>query len=493
MAERRGRNWLGLPKNRTQERIDNNLGIVPASGVGKVKTYRSEDLEKYGKYIESEQYDHLAPWEACDDAGLDYLPIRKRKPLIIYNFAKKLVDTVSSKLVGDSVFPTLAVEGDPDTTAFLGAVMKASKLKSRTIEAVKEMLISGSAFVRFFVINGAYKIEVYKSNYCYPKFDDAGLLTDIEIKYTYCDEESESDDEGKEKKKWFRMVLSQTSDILYDNPEVTGKEPVFTEVSRVEHNLGFVQGEWFRSSDDKHSPDGYSLISDITDFIDSINYSLSQADQAIKYAQEPQGVLSGLDVDDVEKLIRSSSKMWNLGRDGKAQFLEANLSGVERAMELRDKMKTGIADIARVVMLDPEKIVGSAQSGKAMEVLHGPLVELVNEIRPWVEDSLVTLLTKLAVVTLQLHEQGLPIAVSIPPEWGGPQSLAISAVWPPIFPMTMEDLRTKVQIAVQCANASIFSREAMTRWLARDFGIEDIEAELQRVDTQKSLNPFGAF
>ena len=144
-------------------------------------------------------------------------------------------------------------------------------------------------------------------------------------------------------------------------------------------------------------------------------------------------------------------------------------------------------------MLDPEKIVGSAQSGKAMEVLHGPLVELVNEIRPWVEDSIVSLITKISFVTLKLAAEGSPIPISIPPEWNGPLSLDIVVSWPPVFPMTMEDLRSKVQIAVQAANASLISRETMTRWLAKDFGIEDVEQEIAKIDGQKILNPFGAF
>ena len=487
-----GRNWLGLPKSRTQQRIDNNLGVIPVSGVGKIREYRSDEIHKYDQYIESEQYDHLANWDAVNENGMEYLPIRKRKPRIIYNFAKKLVDTVAAKLVGNNVFPTLAVEGDPDTTNFLAAIIRASKLKSRVIDVVKEMLGTGSGFMRFFVIEGVYKLEVYKSNYCYPVFDEKGQLSEIEIRYAYCDE-TDIDQEGAEKKKWFRMVLSKTADVLYDNPEVSSSEPVFTEVARVDHELGFVQGEWFRSCDDKHSPDGYSLICDITDFIDSINYGLSQSDQAIMYAQEPQVTISGMDADELDELIRSSTKAWNLGRDGKASFMEASLSGVERAMELRDKMKMGIADVARVVMLDPEKIVGSAQSGKAMEVLHGPLVELVNEIRPWVEDSIVSLITKISFVTLKLAAEGSPIPISIPPEWNGPLSLDIVVSWPPVFPMTMEDLRSKVQIAVQAANASLISRETMTRWLAKDFGIEDVEQEIAKIDGQKILNPFGSF
>jgi len=480
-------------KSRTQQRIDSKLGVVHGGALGRFRRYRTEDLDLLDKYLSGTQYDHLMDWDAGD--ADTYIPIRKRKPRIVYNFAKTLCERVASKLVGEQTFPQFRVEDDPDTEMFFKLVAKAANLQTHGVYAVRRMLGMGAHFVRFFVTGAALRMEQYNAKHCYPAFDDAGELTEVEIRYVYSDPQ-DIDERGRPRDKWFRMLLSQQTDILYDNPdfEPSGALPVFTEVSRADHALGFVQGEWFRTTEDKHSPDGESLIGDegVRCFIDSINYSLSQSDQAVAYAQEPQLAIAGMDVDEIDSLVKSSTKAWNLGREGEAKFVEADLSGVERAGDLRDRMQRSIAEIARVVMLDPEKIVGSAQSAKAMEVLHGPLVDLVTELRPMVEKILSSLLTKMAVTLLILNGRSENEVVTMPPGWQ-PQSMDLSVSWPPIFAMTMEDLQKKVGVAVQVANATLVSRETMMLWLAADFGIENIEEEKAKLAAQPVLNPFGAF
>lgn len=96
----------------------------------------------------------------------------------------------------------------------------------------------------------------------------------------------------------------------------------------------------------------------------------------------------------MDQLIRSSVKAWNLGKEGKAEFLESSLNGVETAEKFRGNVILNIQHIARVIFLDPEKTVEHAQSGRAMEVLHGPLVELVEELQPMVERTIINLILK---------------------------------------------------------------------------------------------------
>lgn len=479
-------------KSRTQERIDNKLGRISADEMGRsFKRVRCEELDRFDKYLCNEQYDNLLPWDSGD--AETYIPIRKRKPRIIFNLGKRVVDTVASKLTGKAVFPAFTVEDDPETEQFLRMVMQASNLQIHILGALRKALGCGSSFLRFYIIGSRIRLEVYDSKYCYPTFDDENQLISLEVRYVYADEE-DKDERGKPREKWFRMILGTETDVLYDNPLfVAGSTaPVFQEVASADHMFGFVQGQWFRTSEDKHKPDGISLIDCCTDLIDAINYSLSQGDQALAYAQEPQLALSGMDVDEIDNLIKSSEKAWNLGREGEAKFVEADLGGVEKGMEMRDKYKQHLTDVARVVMLEPEKIVGSAQSAKAMEVLHGPLVELIDELRQFVGPAILELLTKIAVAILKLESQGQNEVITMPKGWQ-PKSLNVTTSWPEIFPMTMEDLLKKVQVGVQAANATIVSRESITRWLVKDFGIENLDEELAKLKAQPVLNPFGAF
>jgi hypothetical protein len=492
----------GVFKSRTQQRIDNTLGIIPAGNARAVRKFRDPRLEKLDAYYDARQYDNLTDWEKAveqsSEPGGEYVPIRKRKPRINYNLAKAVCARVTAKLIGASVWPTFNVVDDPDTTEYLRVVQKLSGLRHKLVEPVSRSLACGSAFVRFFVVEGVLQLESYQSKYCYPTFAPTGELFAVQIKYVFEDPE-ERDAHGDPVKKWYRLDLTTEADILYDNPVYREgePEPEFQVVEQAEHALGFVQGEWFRTSEKKHAPDGPSLIEDALDFIDEFNYSLSQSSQAVSYNQDPQLVVKGVDEDELETLIRSATKAWNLGRqEASAEFLETSLTGVEAASDLRDRMKAMFVDLVRVVFLDPEKIVGSAQSAKAMEVLHGPLVELIDELRPQYEPRIKGLLVKMGVALLKLEEEGYDTAIVIPQGYK-PVSLEVEALWPPIFPLTLEDLQKKVQTAASAKSAFMISTETAVRYIAKDFGVEDVEAEIAKIDAdmkaQAAANPFGGF
>ena len=485
-----------FPDRRRANRAEKRLGVVSTTneviGISnKIKKVRDPRLDKLDEYFHGRQYKHLIDW--VEAAAQDpYVPIRRRRPLVNYNLAKVLANRVSSKLVGKEVFPKIQVEDDPDTEQFLTLLVKISKAQAKLVESMRFMGVSGSVLCRFFFQGGVLKIENYNSKHCYPQFLPNGDLQFCKIQYVFTDLD-DVDENGKPKQKWFRMDLGQFADILYDNPEYKENvEPAFQEIARADHGLGFVQGEWFRTTEDQHSPDGMSLIEDILEFIDELNYSLSQSSQAIGYNQDPQTIIKNMDEEELNQLVRSSQKAWNMGREGDASFLESNLGAVERAQENRDRMRVVIQDIVRVILLDPEKVVDHAQSGRAMEVLHGPMVELINELRPQVEDRITSLITKMAITTLILNQQGVPVPINIPPGYR-PKSLSIQLNWPPIFPRTTQDLRDKISAVTMATNANLISRETGLRKIAKDFDVENVEEEIQRINTQPVFNPFGAF
>ncbi len=494
-----GRKWAG-DASRADRKAALNLGII-SNDAERSRKYRRACLEDLDGYYENRAYDHLTDWEEANKAAAEYgeyTPIRGRKPRIIVNLAKVFSNRVAGRLVGIKTFPAFNIEDDPDTQEFLRLVQKATNFRAELVEPARRLLVSGSVFVRFFAVvdeasgQAAIQIEHYLSKYCYPEFDVLGQLDRLVIKYVY-DDADDLDDQGQPRKKWFKLELGRDADISFDNPlYVPNSEPEFQETDRADHNLGFVQGTWFRTAKNKHYPDGPSLIEDSIPLIDEINYNLSQGSQAVSYNQEPQLGIKGLDADQMEDLVKSSTKAWNLGREGEAGFIESDLGGVQTAGEFRDKVRTAFQDVSRVSMHDPEKMNGDFLSGKAMELLHGPFVELVEELRAIIEPDLVQLLTKITTTMLVLMQQGADFGLEVPKGWA-PQSLNISVEWPPVFPTTMKDLTEKVNVANTAASGNLISRETATRWIAADFGVEDVEEEIARINAQPVLNPFGSF
>jgi hypothetical protein len=460
------------------------------SDMGQVSEWRKDSLDLLDRYFDNTQYDDLVDWESALEG--EYVAIRKRKPRIIYNVAKVLTNKVASKLVGSSVFPKFIIEEDPDDTMFFRAVQKACNFQLRLLDPVKHALRTGSALVRYYFVNGMPMIEHYNSKYCYPEFDDVGELDSVEIKYVYADEEEKDQITGEYKKKWYRMVLTKTADILYDNPDYKpNSEPTFKEVERTTHGLGWVQGEWLCTDKDKHDPDGWSLYEDILGFIDDLNYSLSQSSQAIGYNQEPQLGMNGMDEDEIDNLIKSSQKAWNLGKEGKAEFIESDLKGISEAREDRDHKRQLMLDVVRVVLHDPEKMVAQAQSGEALKALNMPLVELVDELRAAFAPSFKNLLLKIGLTTLALNAAGNETAIQVPDGYK-PSSLDIDVKWPLLYPPTINDINLMSQAANVLSTAQIISRESLTRWIAPYVGVENIDEELEKIESQEPLpSPFG--
>jgi hypothetical protein len=492
-----GRKFANV-NSRSEKRAAYNLGII-GSEAAKTPLYRSNRLAHLDAYYENTVYDRLTNWEEANRLSCEgqYVPIRDRKPRIVINFAKVFATRVASKLVGDDTFPRLAIEDDPETEELVRLLLQMTSLKARLAEPMRRLVVAGSSFIRFSAKvseegAAAIQIEDYCSKFCYPQFDELGDLLALRVQYVY-EDPADLDEKGAPRRKWYRLDLGRDTDVLYDNPIYSDSaEPIFSVVESTAHNLGYVQGEWFRTAEDKHSPDGFSLIEDSLSLIDESNYSVSQSSQAIGYNQEPQTIIKGMDSEEIDGLIRSSSKAWNLGRDGEASFLESDLGAVKTAMEARDKSRLTFQDLTRIILHDPEKMNGSALSGRAMAIMNAPFVDLIKELRPLVEKGLISLVLKMLFTVLKLTQEGADFGLQLPPTFKI-QSLNISAKWPPVFALTMEDLKEKLSVGLMASNANIISRETITRWVAKDFGIEDIEEEIAKIASQPIINPFGAF
>jgi len=482
----------GTDLSRLRRHAQNHLGVIMTDDMNQVKEFRNNFLDLLDRYYESSQYEDLQDWEEAIQQE-EYVPIRKRKPRVIYNLAKVLVDKVAAKLVGESAFPKFIVEDDDDDTAFFRIVQKACRFRRSLITPIKHLLISGAVFVRYYIINGVVKIEYAKSKYCYPVFNASGELESISIKYVY-EDQNDRNTNGTPIQKWYKIELTKTADILYDNPVYrAGVRPSFNEVNRAEHGLGWVQGEWFVTHEDKFDYDGYSLFGDILGFIDELNYSLSQSSQAASYNQEPQLIVNNVDEDELERLVKSSQKAWNLGRQGEAKYLETDLGAVEAVSNLRDKMRSCALDVVRIVLHDPEKMVASAQSGTALGILNAPLVELIDELRTIIEPNTVQLLVKIGMTCLHYNAMGEETVVITPPGYV-PASIDITTQWPAIFPLTLEDMNKMAQVAQSLSSGKIVSRESLTRWIASNTPIIDnAEEELSKIAAEPDLNPFGTF
>lgn len=494
IAKNGGRVDMKLLKRRSQSKAKNRIGYI-SEGIAKPQIYRKDSLNMVDKYYNSKQYDHLPSWQEHKDGNI--ANSREVQPKMVYPFLRTLSDRLGAKLLGQNVFPDVSVEDDPEFEYFIGLVEREINLKAKLHACLKKLPLMGSWFIRTKVVDGVPDIESYESKFTYPDFGPSGELRSVTIKYIFEDED-DLDQHGKPVFKWHKIDLTENVDTTYDNPLYDKNvEPEFKVVSQEEHNLGFVQGEWFKTGIKKNTVDGSPIIGEeIFSFIDEFNYNLSKTAEAVEYGTDPQLFFKGMDENEVDDFVKSTAEAWLLGRENETGFLETSGAGAERADAFRDKsIYKYITDISRIVILDPEKIVGSAQSAKAMEVLHGPLLDLVNELRPFYEAGIKGVYRKMLATIIKLNMEGYELAFVMPPQYQ-PLSFDLTFSWPAVFPLTTQDQQQIISNAVQLANANILSRETALKWLIAqlpDIPVEDMEQEIQKINTQQQFNTFGGF
>ncbi len=482
----KGRRDNNMVIKRIQDKIDNNLGTIrPKDSQARGRRWRSDTLKKYDDYFNSKQYEGKIDWHQAV-GSTPFVGIKDRKPFITYPLPKIVVNRLKTKLAGEKNFPTLTIPEDPDTAQLIKLIHKISDFQAAILKLCEYLLTFGSAFARFHFVQGRLRLDCYNPNNCYPIFDKNEELEEIEIRFVY-----DEIVEGKKKQFWYRLFLGKNEDIIFDNPEYkAGTIPEFKVVERNEHGLNFVQGEWAKTTKNPLAPDGECVFKDVLDFTDCLSYLMTMSHDGAIYNIDPQLVLKGLSTDEFDDIVKTKEKAWTLGRDGEANFVETTGSGIATALEIEKSTMQRVQDITRVIMHDPEKFSAHAQSGKAMEILNGPMTELIAEIRTYLQKFITTVTIKMLSIFVMYSRQGFATEIEISPKYR-PISLEIEVNWPPIFAMTTQDLQQMVTLYTSLTSANIMSRQTALEKMAQYFDIEDIEAEQQKINTQPQFNTWG--
>ena len=486
-------NSLLYNNSRFQEMAKNQVGFVflgsSRAGV-KIENFlfRSLELNLYNNYLENKQYDHLIPWEP--NISSQQMDNRTTQPKVIFPMAEISTGIVNGLLTSEESRLMLSLD-DSNKQLNLDDFIDEVQLWNHLSYLMPSFLCNGSAFLSFFTtISDKIKMKFYNSMHCWPQFDGDGELHSILIRYIY--DTGELNERGEKIFRWFQMRKDKEKEILYDNPifhPEINEVPKFTEVERVIHNLGFVQGAWLTTSFFDAVPDGKSYIRSAIPLMDSMNYRLSKEDSAVFYNLFPLLYAKGMSIDDV---IEDSKEKQGVIKDGAIKgmnilatdtpanksdmgFLESGMTGLQISENFHIRMLQLMQYTLSTVLLDPEKLAGYAQSAKAMEALHRPVIQYVKKIRPQIKKAICSILDKLEKISNSAKtEYRLP---------EGTTKLA-EKKWGLIFEDTPADVATKVQSASTAVMSKIISKKTATKHLAPSFGIENVEEELKQIDSE---------
>ncbi len=273
---------------------------------------RQRELETLERYAKGTQYEGLPDW--FDES----VPLWERAPCIRYLCVKSAIASHVDLVLGEGRFPVVTSNPNEDDSAADGLDPEQSKKVDRAIRELcrrvrfrsvsRVALKHGLQAKSVAVIAGARKgrpfLELVRSRWCEPTFDEHQRVAKLEIRYPYIEWEKQGDGSYKLKALLYRRVIDAAADTTYLplEAEKNGKEPLDTawqvdKTKTVAHKLGFCPVHWYahmRECSTVDDYDGEAIHQESLETVRGLDFALSQRHRAALFAGDPQTIETGV-------------------------------------------------------------------------------------------------------------------------------------------------------------------------------------------------------
>lgn len=495
--------------------------LVPQPAIISGLTARYSAANTAELYYDSLQYESLAPW----DAEID---LRRRKPREVIPLYKTAIDTLHSFIWGGARFPRVTIAptrsdddvGDDDIgprlwdddaaalTTFVQELLRAAKLDRCVGEYSRKALVTTSCAVLLSVREGRLCYYVEDGKHCTPTWcsDNPRALESLDICYQFeRQEQINGTQQVQTKKYWFRRIIDEQNDTVFQIVPVTGASPVWVvdAAQSTTHGLGFCPATWVRTLPmSTDSIDGVPVIDPaLYKMLDRINYIYSLRGRSAEYMLDPQWVRKNVDPMSRRDLVKAAGKVWDVedtSPDKKAtvELVEAKGSGAQTAHELLADYRKRFGEAVRIVIADPDAATGRNISGVVLEYLHAPMIALASDLRKDLGDDalgdVVNLALRMVCTVVQRGEdvyiQGVGKAVKLmmTAQLGGPWlEFPVRLQWGRFFSPSSDDVTQAVAAAAAAKEAGLVSQQSAMRLVADLFAVTDVGAEADTIDDEK--------
>jgi hypothetical protein len=462
-------------------------------------SYRQQKLYILKKFYDSSIYDALPPYQNeydMDGSNGNYIPIAKRRPSIIYNLPKVIVNESTGMLFGEQHFPIVRCnmngEKNQKITDFLAYITDSAKIKRKMLQAAKKGAI-GSVCIVVKVLKGKFYLDVMRTQNLTPYFDrmePEKLIRLVEKKKVdgYSVKAFGYPVEERQLNKMFFFVRewTKTEEIYYVpypcEDENESHNLIRDDKKSTLHKLGFVPAIWIKNISEDEEIDGESSFECIIDNAIEISYQLSQLGRLFKYSSDPTLVVKNPSALKDSELIKGSGVL-NLDEKGDAYYAEMKGSGAGQVMEYVRLLREFSVEVARGNRSSPEKLMG-APSGTALKLLNAALISLVGELRlTYGEDGLIALYTMILEICKAPN-----MKIDFGDNDFSPEILSknylLDLDWPELYPTTPDEDLQKAQTVTTYTTNGILSKETAMRNIADDYNIIDIKVELNAVEKE---------
>ncbi len=419
--------------------------------------YRKLDLRD--RLLDGTFYNHIqnAFYDEQTSAGT-IIPLIERRPSAQYRLPRMVARWCTRKLFTGRHAPKVRHK-DTKKSQAIAALLRKGKFWERMTEAALLGSV-GSVAVTFRVeigedgTNPQVALQVWRSKYCQPSFDDMGELAQLRVAYTTSGQTlaamgAPNVEENQEY--WYIRDWLPTGEVTYEPVKKLEWNPVQGFVGdnaanrtltpwkgqEYKHSLKFVTAHWFVNLGGGQSPDGSCTFEDAIPNSIELDYTLSQIGRGTRYNASPQLVTVGRVLSDtINRGPMTALQMAGGYRDedgstvapGSAELLEMSGTGTTAALSLIDHLRNMALEQIAASRKDPDKMKAPL-SGRAMEYLDQDSDDLVGDLRSqYGEHGALPLIKKICIAS-KLEKEGS----------------AVSLQWPRMFQPTPDEVLALVQ------------------------------------------------
>lgn len=507
---------------------------------------RQRELETLERYAEGKQYEGLPDW--FDDS----VPLWNRAPCIVYTQTKTAILSNIDLVFGERLFPVITsnpgendegaggLDEDQSKKVDRAIVALFTKVRFRSVsrQALKHAQSAKSVAVVAGARNGKAFLELVRSRWCEPTFDQHGAVEKLEIRYPYIDWLKQPDGKWKLEAKLYRRVIDAESDTTYIplTADKSGKDPLESEWSpdkakTVKHDLGFCPVHWYPHMVDCSTVadyDGHAIHEDCLDEIRGLDFALSQRHRAALFCGDPQTIETGVEPGSnpsgqvgqasgvpstmaggaanganpvtgnfgrprTSARIKSPGIAWQYeNADAKVSYLALPEGGLKALDEHAADLRNKIAEDLAVVILDPQNAkFTAAMSGAAVVQIRATQFNRCDAIRSDVEDGWLLPVTKLLIrvaLATDVKIKAMEPVREILAEYAADDAEApeLFVRWPSSYvaPDATENNMT-VTMTVAAKKAGLITTRMGLERIAPIFGVDNIDQAVEALQVEK--------
>ena len=447
---------------------------------------RARNLTLYSQILDGTLYDRL-PYEFHEErtSSGDYIPLRQRRPSVRYGLARLVVEDSVALLFSEGHFPSFNSSNHAVRDA-LTAFAQDTALNTVMVEAALRGSI-GSVALYFRVLRGRAFVDVLNTMYLTPVWDPGEPDELLRVTESYKVSGADLIGQGyaiadPSALYWFRRVWDRDYETWFLPTLVGSREELREdELKTVKHALGFVPIVWIRNLPGGSGVDGACTFRGAIDTSIEIDYQLSQAGRGLKYSSDPTLLIrepAGLD----GTMVRGAANALVVSEKGDAKLLEIGGTASQAVIDYVRTLREFALESLHGNRAEANRLSAPA-SGRALQLMNQGLLWLADNLR--VSYGQVGLMALARMFIRASRVYALTVQGRAVPELD--TAASISLRWPDWYPPDALDAQRIADTLISLVTARQMSRETAMHILAAGYDIEDVTAELKRIQVESAV------